>query len=71
MITDKQVKIMKKNLSRGKSLGVSAARSGMDEKTARKYRDRDKLPSELKASRQHAGSGSACRKKGAGSFEST
>jgi len=52
MITDNQVKKMKRNLSRGKSLGVSAASSGMDEKTARKYRDLDKLPSELKASRE-------------------
>lgn len=52
MITDNQVKKLKRNLSRGKSLGVSAASSGIDEKTARKYRDLDKLPSELKASRE-------------------
>lgn len=49
MITDNQVKKLKKNLSMGKSLAISALQAGMDEKTARKYRDLDKLPSELKA----------------------
>ena len=51
MITDNQVKKLKKYLSQGKTLEISAARSGMDEKTARKYRDQDKLPSEIKAGR--------------------
>ena len=51
MITDNQVKKLKKNLAQGRTLEVSAARSGMDEKTARKYRDQDKLPSEIKAGR--------------------
>lgn len=51
MITDNQVKKLKKYLSEGKTLEVSAAKSGMDEKTARKYRDQDKLPSEIKAVR--------------------
>ncbi len=40
MITDNQVRKLKKYLSQGKTLEVSAARSGMDEKTARKYRDK-------------------------------
>lgn len=51
MITDNQVRKLKKYLSQGKTLEVSAARSGMDEKTARKYRRLDKLPSEIKADR--------------------
>jgi hypothetical protein len=51
MITDNQVRKLKKYLSQRKTLEVSAARSGMDEKTARKYRDIDKLPSEIKAGR--------------------
>lgn len=51
MITDNQVRKLKKHLSQGKTLEVSAARSGMDEKTARKYRDLNVLPSEIMASR--------------------
>ncbi len=51
MITNNQVRKLKKYLSQGKTLEISAARSGMDEKTARKYRDQDKLPSEIKAGR--------------------
>ncbi|MCD4776206.1 MAG: IS21 family transposase [Candidatus Aegiribacteria sp.] len=38
-----------KYLQENKTLGVAAAKSGMDEKTARKYRDLSKLPSELEA----------------------
>jgi hypothetical protein len=34
-------------LSEGKNLSISAAKAGMDDKTARKYRDTGKLPSEL------------------------
>lgn len=51
MITDNQVRKLKKYLSQGKTLEVSASRSGMDEKTARKYRNQDELPSEIKAGR--------------------
>lgn len=51
MITDNQVRKLKKYLNLGKTLEISAARSGMDEKTARKYRDVDKLPSEIRAGR--------------------
>ena len=51
MITDNQVRKLKKYLSQGKTLEVSAARSGMDEKTARKYRELNQLPSEIKSSR--------------------
>ena len=52
MITDNQVRKLKKFLSQGKTLEVSAARSGRDEKTARKYRGLDQLPSEIRATRQ-------------------
>ncbi len=51
MITDNQVRILMKHLQRETSLGVAAAKAGMDEKTARKYRDTGKLPSEIKAER--------------------
>ena len=51
MITDIQVRKLKKYLAQGKTLEVSAARSGMDEKTARKYRDKKRLPSEISAGR--------------------
>lgn len=40
-----------KYLQEQKTLEVAAAKSGMDEKTARKYRDFGKLPSELQAER--------------------
>ncbi len=49
MITDYQVRKVKKFLAEGKTLEVWPARSEMDEKTARQYRDTDKLPSEIKA----------------------
>ncbi|NNK94933.1 MAG: IS21 family transposase [Desulfobacterales bacterium] len=42
---------MKKYLSQGKNLEIAANKAGMDEKTGRKYRDLDKLPSELLAER--------------------
>ena len=51
MITDNQVRKLMKYLQEEGKLGIAAAKSGMDEKTARKYRNLDQLPSELKASR--------------------
>lgn len=51
MITDVQVRKLKKYLSQGKTLEVASVRSGMDEKTGRKYRDLSKLPSDIKAER--------------------
>jgi len=51
MITDKQVGKLKKLLSKKETLARAAVKSGMDEKTARKYRDSDKLPSEIKVAR--------------------
>ena len=51
MITDNQARKFMKYLQEEMALDVAAAKSGMDEKTARKYRDLGKLPSELKAER--------------------
>lgn len=48
MIKDQQVRRLKRMLLEGKKLYKSALKTGMDEKTARKYRDTGKLPSELK-----------------------
>ena len=48
MITDRQVRILMEMLGKGKSLIVAASKADMDEKTARKYRDLGKLPSEVK-----------------------
>jgi len=51
MITDNQARKLMKYLQEKMALGVASTKSGMDEKTARKYRDIGKLPSELKAER--------------------
>lgn len=47
MIKDGQVRKLRRLLDAGEFLAVAAGRTGMDEKTARKYRDSEKLPSEL------------------------
>ena len=47
MIQDKQVLKLRKLLARGVPLGTAAGKSGMDEKTARKYGKLEKLPSEV------------------------
>lgn len=51
MITDNQARKLMKLLQQEETLGVAAAKAGMDEKTARKYRDLDTLPSVIKADR--------------------
>ncbi len=51
MVTDIQVRKLKKYLSQGKTLDVASSKAGMDEKTGRKYRDLGKLPSEIHAER--------------------
>jgi len=48
MVTDQQVRRLRKLIQTEKTLVAAAAKAGMDEKTARKYRDLDKLPSEVK-----------------------
>jgi len=49
MITDNRARKLMKYLQEKRNLGLAAIKSGMNEKTARKYRDLGKLPSELKA----------------------
>ena len=46
MVTDQQVRRLMSYLRQSRPLAVAAAKSGMDEKTARKYRRIGKLPSE-------------------------
>jgi hypothetical protein len=47
MTQDGQVRRLRELLARGMSLRVAALRTGMDEKTARKYRREGRMPSEL------------------------
>lgn len=47
MTQDGQIRQLRKLLARGVSLRVAALRTGMDEKTARKYRREGRMPSEL------------------------
>ena len=49
MVTDTQVRRLMKLMQMERSLALAAAKAGMDEKTARKYRDLGRLPSEVKA----------------------
>lgn len=48
MVTDKQVRLLMKGIQRETSLAVAAAKAGMSEKTARRYRDLGKLPGEVR-----------------------
>lgn len=48
MVTDAQVRMLMRSLKTGKTLAAGAAKASMDEKTARKYRDLGRLPSEVK-----------------------
>ncbi|MGD8501744.1 MAG: hypothetical protein PVJ86_13915 [Phycisphaerales bacterium] len=45
MVTDNQVRILMKLVNQEKLLKTAAAKAGMSEKTARKYRKSGKLPS--------------------------
>lgn len=47
MVTDEQVKRLMTLINKGKTLTLAAAKAGMSEKTARKYRDLQQLPSQL------------------------
>jgi len=49
MVTDTQVRRLMKLMQTQKSLALAAAKAGMDEKTARKYRNLGRLPSEVRA----------------------
>ena len=48
MVTDKQVRILMSSTNKEKTKAITAAKAGMDEKTARKYVKAGKLPSQLK-----------------------
>jgi hypothetical protein len=48
MITDRQVRKLQNDLGTGMALATAAVRAGMSEKTARKYRNMTKLPSEAR-----------------------
>jgi hypothetical protein len=48
MVTDLQVRTLMKFLKQDKTLKQAALKSGMDEKTARKYRNIGRLPSQMK-----------------------
>ena len=47
MVTDQQVRRLFKLIQTEKNFGIAALKSGMDEKTARKYRDSGQLPGEI------------------------
>ena len=51
MVTDAQVRKLMDEMSKHGRLGVSAVRAGMHRKTARRYMELGKLPSELKEPR--------------------
>lgn len=48
MVTDGQVRLLMKRIQTEKSLAVAAAKAGMSEKTARRYRDLGRLPGEVR-----------------------
>jgi hypothetical protein len=47
MVTDEQVKMLMTLINKEKTLALAAAKAGMTEKTARKYRDLQQLPSQV------------------------
>ena len=53
MVTDGQVRKLWRLLDGGGSLAASARRTGMDEKTARSYRDDERLPSHRNTKREY------------------
>ena len=48
MVTDGQVRRLMKEIQAGTPLALAAAKSGMSEKTARRYRDLEKLPGQVR-----------------------
>ena len=51
MVTDTQVRRLMRLIREGNSMAIAAAKSGMDEKTARKYAKQGTLPSTTKGKR--------------------
>ena len=52
MVTDRQYGRLMKLIQQEPSLATAAAKAGMDEQTARKYRDLGRLPSQVKPERK-------------------
>jgi hypothetical protein len=50
MVTDVQVRRLRKLMSKGYTLSTSAVKASMDEKTASKYLNSENLPSEMSSS---------------------
>ena len=48
MVTDTQVRRLMRLIQTEETLAIAASKAGMDEKTARKYRDTGQLPSQTK-----------------------
>jgi len=48
MVTDQQVRKLRKLMKTEKTMVIAASKTGMDEKTARKYLKEEKLPSQMK-----------------------
>ena len=48
MVTDRQVRMLMKLINEEETLAAAAAKAGMDEKTARKWRDSGMLPTQAK-----------------------
>lgn len=48
MTTDQQVMLLMTMINKGQSLVTAAAKAGMSERTARKYRRSGKLPSQVR-----------------------
>lgn len=48
MVTDRQVRLLMRELQTGNNMESAAAKAGMDEKSARKWRDLARLPSEVR-----------------------
>ena len=53
MVTDGRVKELRRLLQMGRTLADSARMAEMSEKSARKYRDGDGLPSQKKSARNY------------------
>ena len=47
MVTDQQILRLRQALHKGMSLSLAAAKAGIDRKTARKYRQLERLPGEV------------------------
>ena len=48
MVTDQQTLRLRQALQKGMTLSLAAAKAGIDRKTARKYRQLERLPGEVR-----------------------